>query len=91
MTDDLTDEEKRQQAAEQAAMALRDLLDDLTARGLPLDAIMAGVHAEIISIMVCVWGGPATIARMVNAADRIDGLPSAQQVRLMAAQPAGRA
>ncbi|WP_210878075.1 hypothetical protein [Roseovarius autotrophicus] len=91
MTTTQSDEHCRQEAAHQAAMALRDLLDELTGRGLPLEAIMAGVHAEIVSTMVCVWGGPATIARMVNAADRIDGLPSALQVRLMAAQPAGRA
>ena len=91
MTEHRTDDELRQEAAHEAAMALRDLLDDLTGRGLPFEAIMAGVHAEVVSTMVCVWGGPATIARMVNAADRIDGLPSALQVRLMAAQPAGRA
>ncbi len=91
MTEHRTDDELRQEAAQEAAMALRDLLDDLTGRGLPFEAIMAGVHAEVVSTMVCVWGGPATIARMVNAADRIDGLPSALQVRLMAAQPAGRA
>ncbi len=91
MTTTQSDEEFRQEAAQEAAMALRDLLDELTGRGLPFEAIMAGLHAEIIANMVCVFGAPVTIERMVNAADRIDGLPSAAQVRLMASEPAGRA
>lgn len=86
-----SDDELLQEAAQQAAMALRDLLDELTGRGLPLEAIMAGLHAEIVSTMVRVWGGPVTIERMVNAADRIEHLPSAAHVQLMATEAAGRA
>lgn len=78
-------------AAQQAAAAVADLFDDLAAQGLPAEAVMAGIHAGVIARMVWAIGGPATVARMVNAADRIEHLPSASHVKLMAAQPASRA
>lgn len=83
----------RKDEATRAADAVRGLLIELhdEGRGLSWPAILAGAHAEIVAAMVATYGAEEAIARMVNAADRIEGMPSAAQARLMAQEAAGHA
>lgn len=77
----------------QAADAVRGLLLQLhdDGRGLPWSAVLAGAHAEIVAAMTATYGAEMTIARMVNAADRIEGIPSAAEVHLLARETTGHA
>ena len=59
--------------------------------GPPRSAILAGAHAEIVGAMVATCGAGIAIERMARAADRIEGLPSAAEARLMAQEAAGHA
>jgi hypothetical protein len=83
----------RNDEATRAADAVRGLLLQLhdEGRGLSWPAILAGAHAEIVAAMAAIYGAEEAVARMVNAADRIEGLPSAAQARLVAQEPAGNA
>lgn len=78
--------------AEQVADAVRDTLLRLhTEMGLPVEAIISGAHAQIITMMTGILGGPMTAHCCEMAADRVRDLPSLNAVKLAVSPPAGQA
>lgn len=78
--------------AEQAAEAIRAALLRLhTKDGLPLDCLLIGAHAQIVTMMTTAMGGPMTAQCCERAADRVRSVPSQAAVSLALAQPAGQA
>lgn len=59
--------------------------------GIPPGLVLAGVHAEVISIIATAYGGDVAAGCAERAADRVRNLPSYEQCELAAMQPMGRA
>ncbi len=91
----MTDTERltaKQAAADEVATYIRQVMDDLHQRhGLPWDCIAAVVHAEAVSAMTAIYGGPMAAQCCERAAERVRNLPSAAAHALAFAAPAGSA
>lgn len=79
---------------------LADIAADLTAdfvaklhrdTGMPVELILAGAHAHIITAMVERFGGPMVAASCERAAERVRAMPSRDACALAYAAPAGTA
>lgn len=79
------------EAAEEAAEAIAKEVVRLHAAGLPIDAVLAGGHAQIVSQMAAIMGGEVAAEACLNAAARVRDIPSALAVQLAAAKPEGNA
>lgn len=82
----------KNEMAEQAAEMIGAMLLRLQGEtGFPLDCILAGAHAQIITMMTTTFGGPMTAHCCEQAADRVRSLPSLDAVSLAYSEAAGRA
>lgn len=73
-----------------------DLTADFVAKlhcdtGIPVELILIGAHAAIVTAMVERLGGPMVAASCERAAERVRALPSRQAAELAYAVPAGTA
>lgn len=83
---------KKTDQAEQAATLIAEaLLRIADESGLPIEAILAGAHAQIVTMMVTTMGGPVTAASCERAAARVRTLPSLKALSLAVAVPEGHA
>ena len=90
----MTDQERieaKQALADQSATFIRECMAMLHERGLPWDSIIAGAHAEVVSVMVMTFGGQMAAHCCTSAAERVCTLPSAAYHALASARPAGSA
>ncbi|MFN3952949.1 MAG: hypothetical protein ACK4LQ_00750 [Pararhodobacter sp.] len=82
----------KNEMAEQAAEMIGAMLLRLHSEtGLPLDCILAGAHAQVITMMTTTLGGPMTAHCCEQAAERVRTLPSLDAVSLAFSEPFGRA
>ncbi len=90
----MTDQERieaKQAAADQAASCIRECMALMHESGMPWDSIIAGAHAEVISAMTLAFGGQMASDACTRAAERVCALPSAADLALACAIPAGSA
>lgn len=91
----MTDQEQlevRQAMADDAADFIRRAMQHLHREyGLPWELIAIGAHAQAVSAMAQIVGGPMTAACCERAAERVRNLPSAAAQALAFAAPAGTA
>lgn len=59
--------------------------------GAPIEAILAGAHAQVATMMVASLGGEETAELLENAAEQVRDLPALGASRLAFLAPAGRA
>ena len=83
--------ELKQAAADQAASCIRECMALMRESGMPWDSIIAGAHAEVISIMTLTFGGQVASDACARAAERVYALPSAADHALACAPAAGSA
>lgn len=78
--------------AEQVAIVLGGVIAGfLEQTEFPIEAVLAGCHAQIITEMVTRFGGPMTATCCEQAADRVRNLPSLATSSLAFTPPAGSA
>jgi len=77
--------------ADLVADMMSHAVGQLVQRGWPLDVVLAGVHAFVISEMATTFGRGATAKICTMAAAQVQAMPSLADVTLAAAPPAGRA
>jgi hypothetical protein len=90
----MTDQERlelKQAAADQAASCIRECMVLMRESGMPWDSIIAGAHAEVISVMTLIFGDQVASDACARAAERVYALPSAADHALVCARPAGSA
>ncbi len=90
----MTDQERieaKQAAADQAASCIRECMALMHESGMPWDSIIAGAHAEVISVMTLAFGGQMAAHCCTSAAERVCTLPSAADHALACTRPAGSA
>ena len=87
-----TEHKTPEDAAEHAAHVIRKALTALIETdGLDTATALAGAHAEIVSAMVMTYGSEATAERCVNAALRVQHLPSLHEANGLLDRPHGTA
>lgn len=82
---------QKQQIADAVADEIAAWLREMIVGGAPVDALLAGAHAAIITEMVLRLGGPETAAACRRAEARAKDLPSEAAVRLAFSVPRGSA
>ena len=90
----MTDQERielKQAAADQAASCIRECMAMMRQSGMPWDSIIAGAHAEVVSVMALSFGGQMASDACTRAAERVCALPSAADHALACAPAAGSA
>ena len=83
--------ELKQAAADQAASCIRECMALMRESGMPWDSIIAGAHAEVVSVMALSFGGQMASDACARAAERVYALPSAADHALACAPAAGSA
>ena len=90
----MTDQERielKQAAADHAASCIRECMALMRESGMPWDSIIAGAHAEVVSVMALSFGGQMASDACARAAERVYALPSAADHALACAPAAGSA
>lgn len=82
---------KTEQAEKAATLTADALLRIADESGLPIEAILAGAHAQIVTMMVTTMGGPVTAKSCERAAAQVRTLPSLRALSLAFAAPEGHA
>jgi len=82
---------KTEQAEKAATLTAEALLRVAEESGLPIEAILAGAHAQIVTMMVTTMGGPLTAESCERAAAQVRTLPSLRALSLAFAAPEGHA
>lgn len=87
----MTDKTRQDMADEVADMMAQFLADVQAVTGYPAECIAAGAHAQMLTTLAALVGGPQAAVMLRRAADRVENLPSLQAVSLALCPPMGRA
>ena len=87
----MTEKTKQDFADEVADMTAQFLADLQAVTGYPAECIAAGAHAQMLTTLAALVGGPQAAVMLRRAADRVENLPSLQAVSLALCPLVGRA
>lgn len=87
----MTDRTRQDIADEAAALVAEALVTIQRETGIATDLLLAGAHAQVVSMMTTHLGGPMAATACERAAKNVRHLPSLAACALAGATPAGRA